>query len=345
MNYPNIKKYFEDNKVKIGSGAFGDVLKVIPKGDPSRPIAVKVINLQNLFDSTLPADKLEETLKNEIEILESLSKEVFKPKCFPVYYNYVREVSKSKEITYSIFFQYYPLSLSALIANKKEKKDTFETKTIYKYCVSLLNCLAFLQLMGICHRDLKPNNILLDDSLQNLILIDFGISENVAPKLQNFNTTRIQMQLEGTKSYFSPEMLEGFDNSDEDHIKINPFKADVFSFGIIFLEMILLQKLKNNPQKLKTDKQRLLRKLEDMRNQVEDKMEMDKLIGILNSCLEINPKDRPDFVTLFINSLKFIPGKALKFHILIEEARKEDVSKLFDKGNYSYMIVIKVLFF
>ena len=84
------------------------------------------------------------------------------------------------------------------------------------------------------------------------------------------------MQIEGTKVYLSPEMLEGFVNSNDDSIKVNPFKADAFSFGIILLELILLQRLRNKPQYLSEDKQRLFQELENMRNSMEDMKEFEK---------------------------------------------------------------------
>ena len=310
MNLKNLQlqRPFEE-KVKISSGAFGDVYMLGPKGNSQKCFAAKMINMRNLLDSGLPINELEENLKKEINILESLSKEVFKPQCFPIYYNYKREESIAKDITYIIFFQYYPFSLSGLIEEKKEKQMSFETKTVHQYFMSLLNCLSFLQLMGICHRDLKPQNILLDETQQNLILIDFGISENVARKLQNLNTTRIQMPLGGTKHYLSPEMLKEFVNANQDVIQINPFKADVFSFGIIFLELLLLKRLRNSLNHLQQSKEKMFQKLQNMKEHVDNRKEFEKIMNILVLCLEEDPKNRPDFVTLFLKCLELKQGK------------------------------------
>ena len=58
-----------------------------------------------------------------------------------------------------------------------KKKILKLTQILIKFFNRLVNSLCFLQTMGICHRDLKPQNILLDANKENLVIIDFGVSK------------------------------------------------------------------------------------------------------------------------------------------------------------------------
>ena len=76
--------------------------------------------------------------------------------------------------------------------------------------------------MNICHRDLKLENILIDER-NNVKIIDFGFSVSSAPdqKLKIFC---------GTPSYMAPEIVQKKD--------YNGFATDIWSLGIILYVML-----------------------------------------------------------------------------------------------------------
>jgi serine/threonine protein kinase len=75
---------------------------------------------------------------------------------------------------------------------------------------------------GIIHRDLKPSNILLDKKHHHVQICDFGSS-----RFRDVDSTLTQQV--GTPQYMAPEMYEEppYDS-----------KVDVFSFGLIFYEIL-----------------------------------------------------------------------------------------------------------
>ncbi len=77
--------------------------------------------------------------------------------------------------------------------------------------------------LGVVHRDLKPQNIMIDSD-GNVKIMDFGIARSLYSK--GVTMTGV---LVGTPEYMSPEQAEA---SDVDH------RADIYALGIILYEMV-----------------------------------------------------------------------------------------------------------
>lgn len=82
--------------------------------------------------------------------------------------------------------------------------------------------MKYLHGLNICHRDLKLENILIDER-NNVKLIDFGFSVCSSPdqKLKIFC---------GTPSYMAPEIVQKKDYSG--------FATDIWSLGILLYVML-----------------------------------------------------------------------------------------------------------
>ncbi|KAJ4724157.1 Receptor-like protein kinase [Melia azedarach] len=142
----------------------------------------------------------------------------------------------------------------------------------------------------IIHCDIKPQNILIDDSFTAKIS-DFGLAKILKP-----DQTRTTTALRGTRGYVAPEWF-----------KNQPItvKVDVYSFGILLLELICCRKsfepnVQNENQMILADwaydcyKDETLRLLvEDDEDALHDMKRLKKFVMIAIWCIQEDPLLRP----------------------------------------------------
>ncbi|KAB1670776.1 hypothetical protein [Gossypium barbadense] len=117
-------------------------------------------------------------------------------------------------------------SLARALFGPQESQSILDWPTRKKICIGIARGLAYLHeesRLKIVHRDIKATNVLLDKNL-NPKISDFGLA-----KLDEEDNTHISTRIAGTYGYMAPEYaLHG-------HLTE---KADVYSFGIVALEIV-----------------------------------------------------------------------------------------------------------
>ena len=100
------------------------------------------------------------------------------------------------------------------------------------YCRQIVLGLQYLHQHGIIHKDIKPDNILVDGKIESIILklCDFG--DYALMKSTNLSTLTSLNIFEGvTISYLAPELCLGQTNT-------NSFFCDIYSLGMAYFEIL-----------------------------------------------------------------------------------------------------------
>jgi serine/threonine protein kinase len=94
--------------------------------------------------------------------------------------------------------------------------------------MQICEALQFAHEQGVIHRDIKPGNILLDQS-GRVKIADFGLAKLVRPSAADVSLTGTQHVM-GTPQYMAPEQMS--DPQAVDH------RADIYALGVVFYELL-----------------------------------------------------------------------------------------------------------
>ena len=203
-----VTEYYEVLK-KIGEGGFSKVYKVKEK-ETGEIRAMKEVNKSKIGLKNF---------KTEIRILAMLDH----PNILRLF-----EVIEDEKSIYLIM----ELCTGGELLSRM-KNNRYKEKEAAKLMEQIVSAVAYCHEKGICHRDLKPHNILfLNENPDSPIkIVDFGISKIFDPSLsflkEEFddpgNKLKKMSSVVGTMHFLSPEVLKGSYNE----------KCDVWSLGII----------------------------------------------------------------------------------------------------------------
>lgn len=105
------------------------------------------------------------------------------------------------------------------LIRKRTKLSESTSRFIFK---QLIEAIKYIHSQGIAHRDIKPDNILID--LNNTIkLCDFGVGKEIKPGELIRDTC-------GTPAFVAPEILSD--------VSYDPFLTDIWSSGVVLYSML-----------------------------------------------------------------------------------------------------------
>ena len=113
-------------------------------------------------------------------------------------------------------------------------------KREFQILMQVADALAFVHTKGIVHKDIKPENVLLN-AKSEARLIDFSLASTKWDRMLQFGR-----KVEGTPMYMSPEQIRGE--------KCDP-RTDIYSFGVMMYELMT-----KRPPFMASDPQKVLEK-------------------------------------------------------------------------------------
>ncbi|KAG9456699.1 hypothetical protein H6P81_001207 [Aristolochia fimbriata] len=208
FSYKDLEKATDGFKQVLGRGASGTVYKgsVLPS---SRFVAVKELD-------KLPKDKDEE-FKNEMRVISRVHHK-----------NLVPLLGFCDEEHHRLLVYEFMNngSLSGFLFGDSKPNWNQRLRIMFGIARGLLYLHEECQTQ-IIHCDIKPENVLLDETFTPRIA-DFGLA-----KLLRAEQTRTTTGIRGTKGYVAPEWFKSMPITT---------KVDVYSFGILLLEIIFCRK-------------------------------------------------------------------------------------------------------
>ncbi|MDR3620431.1 MAG: protein kinase [Paludisphaera borealis] len=134
----------------------------------------------------------------------------------------IHAVSEHKDVPYLVMEYVAGESLEDRIRHRRP----LPTLEIVRIGAQIADGLAAAHAVGTIHRDVKPANVMLENSVDRVKISDFGLAQ-VALDCAELTPTN---QVLGTPSYMSPELVEG---------KEIDARSDLFSLGCVIYAMVV----------------------------------------------------------------------------------------------------------
>jgi len=199
---------YTDTKV-IGNGSFGVVYQA-KLVDTSELVAIKKVLQDKRFKN------------RELQIMRKLDH----PNIVKLRYFFYSSGDKKDEVYLNLVLEFVPETVYRVARHYSKNKQTLAPLLIKLYMYQLLRSLAYIHSQGVCHRDIKPQNLLLDPDTGILKLCDFGSAKHLVRGEPNVSYIC-------SRYYRAPELIFGATDYTS--------QIDVWSAGCVVAELLLGQ--------------------------------------------------------------------------------------------------------
>ncbi|XP_050539505.1 glycogen synthase kinase-3 beta isoform X2 [Daktulosphaira vitifoliae] len=193
----------------IGNGSFGVVYQA-KLCDTGEMVAIKKVLQDKRFKN------------RELQIMKRLDHcNIVKLKFF-----FYSSGDKKDEVYLNLVLEYIPDTVYKVARHYSKLRQTIPISYIKLYMYQLFRSLAYIHSLGICHRDIKPQNLLLNPETGILKLCDFGSAKTLIKGEPNVSYIC-------SRYYRAPELIFGAIDYTT--------KIDVWSAGCVLAELMLGQ--------------------------------------------------------------------------------------------------------
>jgi len=208
-----IEKSIEDGNVtytttkEIGSGSFGTVY-LATIAETGECVAIKKVFQDKRYKN------------RELQIL----KELDHPNIVKTRQSFLTPGEKKDDVYLNVVMDYVPETLSRIVRQYNKSKTQMPMIIVKMYAYQMIRALHYIHCLGICHRDIKPQNVLIDPSDHKLKFCDFGSAKKLIKGEPN-------VAYICSRYYRAPELIFGATDYE--------FVIDMWSTGCVIAETVL----------------------------------------------------------------------------------------------------------
>lgn len=259
---------------KLGEGGMGEVYLATDQ-KLNRKVALKIL-LSEFFDNQDRMDRFSREARTAAKITH--------PNVMAIYdMDTAKHEGSGKKVSYIVMELIGGESLTEYLSRRNPAM-----KELLRISEKIASGLAAAHKLGIVHRDIKTDNIMIDEHGEPKVL-DFGLAKPTDTvkddSVDSTNTVSRELTQEGkilgTVSYMSPEQARG---------ETVDTRSDVFSFGILIYRMFTGQSPFEAPDRVSVMAKILEGKAAPMR-QINQAVPTE-LERIVDKCLQKDPNDR-----------------------------------------------------
>ena len=194
----------------VGNGSFGVVFQATCL-ETSETVAIKKVLQDKRFKN------------RELQIIRTLdhSNIVALKHCF-------YSTNEKEEVYLNLVLEYVPDTVYRICKHYAKSNQRMPLLFVKLYTYQICRALAAIHSMGVCHRDIKPQNLLVNTTTHQLKLCDFGSAKVLVKGEPNISYIC-------SRYYRAPELIFGATDYTS--------AIDVWSTGCVMAEMLLGQPL------------------------------------------------------------------------------------------------------
>jgi len=195
----------------IGNGSFGVVYQAAVKcrGDANgKEVAIKRVLQDKRFKN------------RELQIMKMLDH----TNVTALHHFYYTDGNKADETYLNLVMDFVPQTVYGMSRQYAKAKKTFPLLVLKLYVYQLCRSLAYIHSLGVCHRDIKPQNLLVHPEAHILKLCDFGSAKILVKGEPNVSYIC-------SRYYRAPELIFGATDY--------TCCIDVWSAGCVLAELLL----------------------------------------------------------------------------------------------------------
>mmetsp|Transcript_20330 Transcript_20330/g.37958 ORF Transcript_20330/g.37958 Transcript_20330/m.37958 type:complete len:378 (-) Transcript_20330:1749-2882(-) len=195
----------------IGNGSFGVVYQATI-AETGETVAIKKVFQDRRYKN------------RELQIM----KELTHPNVVTLRHAFYTSGDKADELYLNVVMDYIPETVYRVSKHYNKMRQPVPILLVKLYSYQLLRAIAYIHSTGVCHRDIKPQNLLVDTAKHILKVCDFGSAKRLIRGEPNVSYIC-------SRYYRAPELI--FGSTDY------TYAIDVWSSGCVVAELMIGQPL------------------------------------------------------------------------------------------------------